>query len=480
MKTKNNLASPTIIAVAVAVSILVAFSATASAAVINVPADQPTIEAAVSVANSGDTINVAAGTYNEGIIGIDKDLDIVGATTPSKPTINPIMDTGTANDIGSGGRGWFQIHNSATVTFENLVFDGTGKNIYTAVHYHGNSAGGTVENCDFMNIRYSLYLGRGINNYGQHVEVLDCTFTNIERIGVFTFNPSASTLIKDCTYAGKGTGDGLDYGIEFGGGGSGTVDGCDISACTGVAESDGSTSAGILATTYYAAGTSATVVNSILTGNSDGIAVGYSDTDATELTAHCNDISGNIEYGISNVGTVEVDAENNWWGDCSGPTHLTNPSGTGDKVSDNVDFDPWSFTPDPCEAKTIGFWKTHGDSVDAVLVLVEDGQIDLGGFTVEDSGAATAVFNKAKNKNANTMLAAQLLAAKLNVAHLEHLHIDYCECIDGVIDAADGILIDNGYEGPDTPGIAPRGEAKDDVNEIKDDLDEYNQDECPC
>ena len=299
------------------------------------------IQLAIDDPSGGDTINVAAGTYNEGIIIINKDLTIIGASTPSKPIINPTTDTGFDNVIGTTGRGWFQI-TEATVDFENLVFDGTGKNIRTAVHYHENSTGGTVENCDFINIAHeSLYHGRGINNYGQHVEVLSCTFSNIQRIGVFTYNTTATTLIDDCTYVGKGDGDWLDYGIEFSGGGSGTVEKCDISACTGVAVVGDSKSAGVLATDYYGTGTVATVENSTFTGNTHGIYVGYNSTDATVLTAHFNNFSGNT-YGIANGGAVEVDATNNWWGDASGPYHITtNLAGTGNAVSDNVNFVPF-------------------------------------------------------------------------------------------------------------------------------------------
>jgi hypothetical protein len=43
-----------------------------------------------------------------------------------------------------------------------------------------------------------------------------------------------------------------------------------------------------------------------------------------------------------NYGLNQVDAINNWWGDDSGPYHPTlNPQGKGNKVSDNVLFDPW-------------------------------------------------------------------------------------------------------------------------------------------
>jgi len=48
-----------------------------NSAVINVPADQPTIQAGVDAANVGDTIFVAAGTYAEYVV-IDKTISLIG------------------------------------------------------------------------------------------------------------------------------------------------------------------------------------------------------------------------------------------------------------------------------------------------------------------------------------------------------------------------------------------------------------------
>lgn len=87
-----------------------------------------------------------------------------------------------------------------------------------------------------------------------------------------------------------------------------------------------------------------------------------------------NNISGNAAYGLwigdsPTVGSASsaisgpLDAENNWWGDASGPEDTSgttecsydevtdtwtcdglNADGTGDKVSDNVDYCPWSLS----------------------------------------------------------------------------------------------------------------------------------------
>jgi parallel beta-helix repeat protein len=58
-----------------------------------------------------------------------------------------------------------------------------------------------------------------------------------------------------------------------------------------------------------------------------------------------NNISGNADYGLKLDAAATggpLDAENNWWGHASGPHHPTlNPDGSGNEVSDNVDFEPW-------------------------------------------------------------------------------------------------------------------------------------------
>jgi len=332
-----------IAAFAVMVLMSMVLIGTASAADIYVPDNYTTIQAAIDAASSSDTINVAAGTYYEdGQIVIDKYLTIVGADKATT-IIKPNHDT----TVGSSqSDAWIYVSPYVTFALSEVTLDGTDLTGTPRIINHAIQSCGelTVEDCIIKNIKADTYYGRGIViSAGESNTIARCEFSEIQRIGIHIRGSVEPTdpiaYIEDCTYVGKGEGDWLDYGIEFGGGGSGTVEGCDISACTGVASVDDSTSAGILATDYWGPSTSATVVNSTITGNTDGIAVGYADDDATVLTAYCNDISGN-EYGILNVGTVEVDAENNWWGDASGPSGVG--PGTGDGVSNNVDYDPWA------------------------------------------------------------------------------------------------------------------------------------------
>lgn len=60
----------------------------------------------------------------------------------------------------------------------------------------------------------------------------------------------------------------------------------------------------------------------------------------------CNNIESN-SWGVYNQRTAVINAVNNWWGQSSGPYHpADNPDGTGNPVSDHVDFIP--FREQPC------------------------------------------------------------------------------------------------------------------------------------
>ncbi|MCB9474739.1 MAG: right-handed parallel beta-helix repeat-containing protein [Candidatus Delongbacteria bacterium] len=90
------------------------------------------------------------------------------------------------------------------------------------------------------------------------------------------------------------------------------------------------------------------------------------------------DFINNLYYGVKNTNTsITVVAENNWWGDSSGPLDASddtgnggfyNPGGLGDVVSDYVDYEPWTTV---LQLPRLGDVSLNGEihAYDASLVL---------------------------------------------------------------------------------------------------------------
>ena len=72
-------------------------------------------------------------------------------------------------------------------------------------------------------------------------------------------------------------------------------------------------------------------------------------TIATNVTDENNIFTNAV--GARYAGVETINAELNWWGSPTGPTHVNNPAGTGDLVVDNgplpggIDYDPFLTTP---------------------------------------------------------------------------------------------------------------------------------------
>lgn len=84
-----------------------------------------------------------------------------------------------------------------------------------------------------------------------------------------------------------------------------------------------------------------TATANTITGWAVGVTF-YKDASATLIAnvLNCNQIYDN-GVGLDNPTGVVVNAVGNWWGDPSGPTHASNVGGTGDVVTDDVNFTPW-------------------------------------------------------------------------------------------------------------------------------------------
>ena len=431
-----------------------------------------TIQAAIDAANSagGDTIFVAAGTYNERVI-INKPLTLQGENRDTTIIDGAGM---TASGIPVYGNNGILINPGSAYHMQDVGITISGFTVQNfAVIGAGGGAGIAADaTYQYINIIISDVIAKDNGLEGLYLpNVLNSHFSNI--------------VVDNNDQIGNGQG----YGIWVAVWSSGNTF-TDITATnhdsTGimVMQANNNTFDNIISSNnkygiYYCLGSSGNIVTcSTISDNiNNGIKLNAYGTDCADNEIHYSNIVGNSNGGVDavNIGTgVTFDATYNWWGHATGPYHAsTNLGGLGDEVSDNVNYDPWSFTPDPCEAKTMGFWKNHPDSVEAVINVI--GVPRLGdSYDVNSASMALEILKNAKAKNAYNMLAAQLLAAELNKLHLDRISID-SSCFVATILVADGLL--TGYSGVDSL-TKPSKELKETVLDCKDVLDSVNNDGC--
>lgn len=109
-----------------------------------------------------------------------------------------------------------------------------------------------------------------------------------------------------------------------------------------------------------------TIVRTKLIGNGRNglnlcyIYSGSNNPEMTDISIRCSTITGNGNFGVQVWSwwvpmtiTETFLAEDNWWGHTSGPSGVG--PGSGDAVSDNVDFEPWARSYPPC-APVGGLW----------------------------------------------------------------------------------------------------------------------------
>ncbi len=194
--------------------------------IINVPGDQPTIQAGINAAVNGDEVVVAVGTYNESINFLGKAVTLRSSGGPAVTTIdargagsvvtcaagegaNTVLEgftitggTGAISFFGymSGG-GMFIQQSSPTVT--NCTF--TGNMPGGGMYVWGSP---TVTNCTFSgNISGDASfngVGGGMNLSVGDARVTDCTFSdNAAFYGGGMSIANGSPTVTHCTFSGN-------------------------------------------------------------------------------------------------------------------------------------------------------------------------------------------------------------------------------------------------------------------------------------
>jgi len=354
------------------------------------------IQQAIDDADPGDTINVAAGVYDgntvgpEGHLVIDKaNLTLKSADGKGSTTINVANGVGidirggAANFVlgGASGQGFTIAGKSGTTFVIQLTNAPSGVEIsHNTIDTTGSASMGvsigaagasdlTISNNDFIaeDGDGSIW-GPDVHN----VTVSDNTFTGpatptsgyaIQFAGVTSASPSA---INGNTIDNYGSGIFIH-----------TVGGTTV--VSGLTINDNSISECLKGIRLGHSSQTldmddVTVTGNTLSSNDIGICVGDGvHVLASNFTIQNNCITGNT-YGLKNEHATElVTAEENAWGDATGPHHpLKNVGGLGDEVSDNVDFYPWY--PD-CSFTTPVYKPVHNVTLDAYYDTIQ-GAID--------------------------------------------------------------------------------------------------------
>ena len=176
------------------------------------------IQAAIACSLDGDTIIVAAGTYFENGINIDKSLTIQGA------------GPGTTIVDGGGGGGVFSVGQFTVVMSGMTIRNGWAAYGGGVFNVFGDL---TMINCTVADNGGATY-GGGIGNYGT-LKMIDCTVgpnNTATDEGGGIINEGGDVTLTNCTISGNtvsGSGVGIGGGGIYNKGGTVTLTNCTVS-----------------------------------------------------------------------------------------------------------------------------------------------------------------------------------------------------------------------------------------------------------
>jgi predicted outer membrane repeat protein len=177
--------------VAIIAPTIVALNATA--AVIHVPAGQPTIQGAIDAAQNGDTIVVAPGVYNEALDTLSKSIQLRSAAGPTRTVLDGIgLNTSILVCSSHGPLGLVVIEGFTFTRGEGSLTGGGGRyGGAIATSYNGHPM---IIDCVFVdNMLNAPAPSNGGAIAGGPLTAIDCTFVN-NGFGSVALSSGLSTL----------------------------------------------------------------------------------------------------------------------------------------------------------------------------------------------------------------------------------------------------------------------------------------------
>lgn len=275
------------------------------------------IQDSVTVLN-GITLTIQPGAvvkFNSGGI-----LVVAGTLKAGGALGNPITFT---SNVGSPAPGsWRNLSLLASASVSSFLnycvfeYGGSGTNGSTIFYFTGAPA------INISNTSVRLSAGHGINVRASSPRI--STSTVRDNVGYGIYSDLVTNMVVDSVVASKNISGGIRIPINS----SPQIKNSTI-------DSNG---VGIFIDNSAAP----TVQNNNIRYNNIGIQ--FTGVGATQPTIKKNAITNNTTWGFLNTGTASVIARENYWGSDFGPFHASlNPTGLGDKVSNNVDFQPWTI-----------------------------------------------------------------------------------------------------------------------------------------